>query len=52
MQNEEKNVDGRKDKVFENPVVILDRQMDRARGRNHEKSKLTEKFVRNAKIIE
>jgi len=41
-----------KGKVFENPVVILDRMSERSKGRNEEKTKLTERFVRNAKIIE
>jgi hypothetical protein len=35
-----------------NPVVILERKMDRQRDRNLEKTRLTERFVRNAKIIE
>ena len=51
-QAEDKDIDNVKGKVFENPVVILDRMMERSKGRNAEKSKLMDKFVRNAKIIE
>lgn len=49
---EDKDPDNMKGKVFENPVVILDRMSERSKGRNEEKTKLTERFVRNAKIIE